>query len=159
VPKNDSSFRKISIPASILPILEEHRKNELIKKEHLKARWFYGNDNPHEEDFVFTQRNGKMIYVRSLSQWFLKFRRKHGLKNVTFHGLRHTSTVAMIANGINITNISSKLGHAKTSTTQDIYSHALLDVEKESANVFENIIEKAQNETNGTQSGTKKDEL
>src|SRR5699024_357674 len=96
MPKTESSFRKVSIPPSILPILEEHKANELVKKEHLKDKWFYGYDNPPEEDFIFTQRNGKMMYVKTLSQWFLKFRRKHNLKDVTFHGLRHTSTVAMV---------------------------------------------------------------
>lgn len=159
MPKTESSFRKVSIPPSILPILEEHKANELVKKEHLKDKWFYGYDNPPEEDFIFTQRNGKMMYVKTLSQWFLKFRRKHNLKDVTFHGLRHTSTVAMVVSGINVTNISSKLGHAKTSTTQDIYSHAVMDVEKESANIFEGMIQNAQNEESGTQTGTNDNKL
>lgn len=56
-----------------------------------------------------------------------------------------------MASGINVQNISTRLGHSKTSTTTDFYAYALQSVEKESANVFNNIIG---NNENGTRSGT-----
>ncbi len=41
------------------------------------------------------------------------------------HDLRHTSASLMVALGINIKTISARLGHAKTSTTLDVYADAL----------------------------------
>lgn len=150
--KTSSSNRKVSFPHSLIELIEKHEQDELKKKEILGAEWYYGQYNPHSEDFVFTQKNGKVIFVDTISDWWRKFRRENNLKNITFHGLRHTSTTILIASGINVKNISSRLGHSRASTTTDFYAHALESVEKESANVFDNII-------SGTQSGTQKTNL
>ena len=39
------------------------------------------------------------------------------------HTLRHTHASLMLQMGIDITVVSERLGHAKTSTTMDIYHH------------------------------------
>ncbi len=45
-------------------------------------------------------------------------------KSLTIHGLRHSVASLLIANGTDVTTVSSLLGHAQVSTTLDIYSHA-----------------------------------
>jgi len=154
--KTDSSRRQISFPRSLVDLIENHREDELLKKELMGDKWFYGKDNKDEDDFVFTTENGKVVFVETISDWFRRFRRKHNLKDITFHGLRHTSTTILISSGINVKNIASRLGHSRTSTTTDFYAHALESVERESANIFDNIIK---NSVNGTESGTKKASL
>ena len=42
-----------------------------------------------------------------------------------FHDLRHTHATWLIAGGEPITNVSERLGHAKTSITLDTYAHVL----------------------------------
>lgn len=42
-----------------------------------------------------------------------------------FHSLRHTFATTLLANGVPITDVSRALGHARVSTTLDIYSHAI----------------------------------
>lgn len=153
--KNESSIREVAFPASLVPLFVEHRENELAKKELMGGDWHYGKDNPFKEDFVFTQANGKVIFVETISDWFRKFRRRQGLKEITFHGLRHTNATILVAGGINIRSISSRLGHAQTSTTVNLYTHALSSVDKESANIFDNIIK---NNESGTESGTNDEE-
>lgn len=154
--KNISSTRKVSFPTYIIPLLEQHKQDEITRKELLGGKWYYGKDNPHEEDFVFTQANGKVIFKDTISDWFRKFRRRNNLKEITFHGLRHTTTTVLIASGINVRNISSRLGHSRTSTTTDFYAHALESIEKESANIFDNMFK---NNESGTQSGTEEEVL
>jgi len=44
---------------------------------------------------------------------------------ITLHGLRHTHSTLLIAENVDIRTVSARLGHAKTSTTLDIYTHAL----------------------------------
>ena len=47
------------------------------------------------------------------------------LPEITLHGLRHTSATLLIAQNVDIKTVSSRLGHSETSTTLDIYAHAL----------------------------------
>lgn len=42
-----------------------------------------------------------------------------------FHALRHTYATTLLASGVPIVDVSRVLGHAKVSTTLDIYGHAL----------------------------------
>ncbi len=141
--KTKSSVRKISFPDFLEELIEKHREDEIFKKELIGEDWYYESVD-HEEDFVFTQENGKVIYISTISSWFKKFLKRNGLKKITFHGLRHTSATVLIAGGINIKNISKRLGHTRASTTTDIYIHALETVEKESANIFNNIFSGSQ---------------
>ena len=47
------------------------------------------------------------------------------LPEITLHGLRHTSATLLIAQNVDVKTVSSRLGHSETSTTMDIYAHAL----------------------------------
>lgn len=42
-----------------------------------------------------------------------------------FHALRHTHATTLLASGLPIVDVSRVLGHAKVSTTLDIYGHAI----------------------------------
>lgn len=55
---------------------------------------------------------------RSTEEWKI-----FNVKN--FHALRHTYATKLLSSGVPITDVSKVLGHAKVSTTLDIYSHAI----------------------------------
>ncbi|URZ14082.1 site-specific integrase [Clostridium felsineum] len=78
--------------------------------------------------------------VSTPSKWFSKFLRKNNLKPITFHQLRHTSASLLINENINIREISKRLGHSNTSTTLNIYSHALKSADKDAADKLNTII-------------------
>lgn len=151
--KNEYSERIVAFPSFLIDLFKTHEENELLRKEMLGNDWYYGKDNPHREDFVFTQENGKFIFVDSIPKWFRKLIKKYNLKHITFHGLRHTNTTVLINQGINIVSISHGLGHAKTSTTTNFYAHHIKSVERTMANTFDEIIK------SGTQSGTNSPDL
>ncbi len=46
----------------------------------------------------------------------------------------------LILNGVDITTVSKRLGHAKTSTTADIYSHLMKKADESASNTLENIL-------------------
>lgn len=154
-PKNKKSKRTVAFPNSLVNLFLAHEEDEKLKKEMMGNDWHYKN-NPHGEDFVFTQDNGKVMFVATPSRWFKKFLEKNNLKHMTFHGLRHTNTTILINQGISIASISNGLGHSKTSTTTDFYAHHLESVERKMANVFENVLDKKES---GTESGTNPTEL
>ena len=51
----------------------------------------------------------------------------------TLHSLRHTHCSYLLRKGINIEVVSKRLGHKSTTTTREIYSHILKELEDENA--------------------------
>lgn len=149
--KNHHSERTVAFPKTLINLFKAHEDEEMLKKKALGDNWYYENRD-HKDDFVFTQKNGKVIFKDTISDWWKKFRRMNDLKEITFHGLRHTNTTILINKGINIVSISSSLGHSKTSTTTDFYAHHLESVEREMANTFDDIL--VDNNQSGSGSGS-----
>lgn len=134
-PKNESSQRVISMPLRVLNILSQHKAEQDDTKKELDNLW-------HGSDRVFTTRDGKPAHPEWPSQWFPKFLKRKKLPPLPFHGLRHTAATIMISQGADVRNLSSRLGHANTSTTLNIYSHALKSVDRDIAEKTDAYIEK-----------------
>ena len=61
---------------------------------------------------------------------------------ISFHGLRHTAATLLIASQQDIKTVSSRLGHAQSSTTLNIYTHALRESDRKAADALEAILQK-----------------
>ena len=64
------------------------------------------------------------------------------LPMIPFHGLRHTSATLLISANQDIAMVSKRLGHAHTSVTLDIYTHALEKNDRSAADALENLLKK-----------------
>lgn len=131
--KTETSKREVPVPSSVMALLKEYRK------EWLRHRFKVG-DLWKGSDRVFTTWDGKPGHTYAIGAWFSKFLKKHKLPHLPFHGLRHTAATLMIAEGVPLKNVSSLLGHAKASTTSDIYTHALKSVNKLAAEKMDRFI-------------------
>ena len=60
------------------------------------------------------------------------------------HSLRHTNASLLIASGANLRTVAARLGHAQTSTTANIYSHAIKTADAMASDALEITIKKAQ---------------
>jgi len=60
------------------------------------------------------------------------------------HGLRHTAATLLIDPGLNVNAVSTRLGHAGTSTTKNIYAHALQSTDRQAADITEDILARKQ---------------
>lgn len=69
--------------------------------------------------------NGRPFEERQIARRFKSFNEENNLTPVVFHSLRHTYTSLMIANNVPIVEVSSQLGHARSSTTTNIYGHVI----------------------------------
>ena len=92
------------------------------------------------EDWIFTQWNGKPIYPTTPSAWFRKFLKRHNLPHMSFHALRHLSATVLIAQGVPLKNVSTRLGHADIRTTANIYSEALQSVDRQAADKMDEFL-------------------
>ena len=145
--------RVISIPTSAMTLLREYKLWQNGEREDLGNLW-------HDSDELFTAIDGKPIFPSTISKWFLNFIRKNNksivlddsiskedkpkylLPEVNFHGLRHTSATLLINQNVDVSTVSKRLGHARTSTTMDIYSHSLQKSDMAAANKLEDMFNK-----------------
>ncbi|MBS7223982.1 MAG: tyrosine-type recombinase/integrase [Clostridiaceae bacterium] len=81
------------------------------------------------------------MHPSTVTGWFSDFAKRADLpKGVSIHSLRHTNATLLIAAGTNIRTVSARLGHAQTSTTTDIYAHAIQSADAAAAQAIGSIV-------------------
>jgi Site-specific recombinase XerD len=96
------------------------------------------------------------MHPDTFSSWFHDFLDKHNekmiklekdpLPHIRFHDVRHTSASLLIAQGVPLKNVSSRLGHSSITITADIYAHALQSVDVEAGQKLENLLNHSKKE-------------
>ncbi len=82
----------------------------------------------------FTRPLGRPLSPRMVTRVFRRYAERAGLpESIRLHDLRHTAITNAIGQGEDILLISAFAGHAKTSTTVDIYGHLMPDRVREAA--------------------------
>jgi integrase len=79
-------------------------------------------------DLVFTVVGRQGIEGMSheqVARMWQEVRRKAGVPRVRIHDLRHFAATTMLDAGVPLPNVSEILGHGQTSTTANIYAHAV----------------------------------
>lgn len=131
--KNKSSERLVKIPEDMVDLLKQYRT------EQLKTRLMLG-DLWQDSGKVFTANSGGIMNPDTLTSWFAKFIKRHGLPNAHIHTLRHTSATLLIAGGVDVATISKRLGHADKTTTLNIYAHAIRSADELAADKLRNML-------------------
>lgn len=134
--KTISSNRIVSLPDMVIELLKSYRSWQLKLKYQMGDKW-------QESRKIFTGDYGNEIFPTTPSKWFARFIKKNNLDKITFHQLRHTNASLLISQGVDIVTVSKRLGHAKTSTTTDIYSHIIKKADTEAANKLDDLFNPA----------------
>ena len=124
-PKSVKSIRTLQMPLPLIKILDEHKK----RQEMLKG---------FSDDFRVC---GGYACLRDgrVSDRNAKIAKQSGLKRIKIHEFRH-SHVSVLANaGINIQEISRRLGHAKIEMTWNTYSHLYPREEEKAVDILNSI--------------------
>ena len=79
---------------------------------------------------------GKLFEPNWVTETFGRLMKKHGLRQIRFHDLRHSCASLMLANGVPMKQIREWLGHSDISTTSNIYSHLDAESKLESADII-----------------------
>ena len=111
-------------------ILEQVKRLEKQRKE---ERFSKGKENlwrKGKHNFILADEFGKPLNPTAMRNWWIRFLKRHKLKYITIHALRHTSATLLINEGIHAKIISQRLGHANITTTMNIYGHALDEADK-----------------------------
>lgn len=117
----EANKRDIVISETLIPDI---KKLELQRKKERLANadrlWEGGKYN-----FLLCDETGKPYNPRTIQRWWERFIKRHNLKYINIHALRHTSATLLINQGVHAKIISERLGHSDIKTTMNIYGHAL----------------------------------
>ena len=137
--KTKTSNRTLPLIPAIEEALLRHR--EQIEKN--KA--FYGNTYDQRYlEYVCVEENGKIVYPDHMSKQFSDLLKKHGLRHIRLHDLRHSCASNMLASGVQMKEIQEWLGHSNFSTTADVYSHLDFSAKIKAAHTIASAYEDAQ---------------
>lgn len=120
----------------VLPLLREIEKDLIIHQKQIeKSKKSLGDEYGTQFlEYVLVDEKGELIRPSYVSQALRDIIKKHNLKKIRFHDLRHSCASLLMANKVGIKQIQEWLGHANFKTTADIYSHLDFDSKLESAN-------------------------
>ena len=131
-PKTATSKRVIGISEHLIGVLREYKAWYDQYRVDVGDQWI-------ESNRLFIQEFGKPIHPATVDFWMDKVCKAAGLPHRTVHSLRHTNITMQIAAGVPLVTVSGRAGHARTSTTTDIYSHFLKSSDKTAAKTIERI--------------------
>ena len=115
-PKTKYGRRLVTLPASTVTLLREHRKAQL------ELRMALGLGKEPDDALVFPNWDGSTRSPNGVTKEWALAMRKAGLK-ATLHSLRHTHASTLIASGLDVLTISRRLGHGSPAITLGIYGH------------------------------------
>jgi integrase len=116
-PKTVAGRRTISLPANVVDILRDHRR-QLIERRLALGMGRLGEDDP-----VFPMVDGSPYAPDKLSRDWGHAVRDRKLPATSFHSLRHSHASALIAAGLDIVTVSRRLGHGSPAITLRVYAH------------------------------------
>lgn len=120
-PKNKSSIRIIKMPLPLISILKEQLKRQQSKHN-------FSNDFR----ICGGVRNGTLENRNKLYS--------KGLKTIRIHDFRHSHASLLASKGVNIQEISRRLGHSRVEITWRIYCHLYPDEEKSAVNILNKLV-------------------
>ena len=122
--------RFLKLPAETLALLKDWRQEWLELRFKNGDRWRGG-------EYVFVKDDGSVIHPDSLTAYLRKFSEKHPeLPHINPHAFRHTVASVLINAGQDIVTVSRRLGHSRTSTTLDVYSHLIAEADADASEVI-----------------------
>ena len=113
-PKTPSSIRTVKLSTTTMNALEEHRR-AMLAEGHCTpdAPVFCG---PRSGTWLRKSDVFRHSFAPILKRASLKFR---------FHDLRHASATLLLADGVDIKTVQSRLGHSAAAVTLDVYAAAI----------------------------------
>ncbi len=138
-PKTKHGRRSISLPASAVTVLRDHRKAQA--EQRLKL----GQGKAPADSLVFATWEGEPRSPNSLTKEWKEAIRATKLPRVTLHSLRHTHASHLIASGMDVLAISRRLGHGSPTITLGVYGHMFPNRDDRAAEAMEATFAAARN--------------
>lgn len=135
-PKTRAARRTIDLDPATVAVLRSHRDRQAeARRAMLEA---------YTGDLVVAGGDGRHLDPDVVSQNFAKLVTAAEVPAIRLHDLRHTHATLLLKAGQPVKVVSERLGHAKVSTTMDLYQHVIPGMQREAAAAFAAVIDAAE---------------
>lgn len=132
-PKSEAGNRVISIGNDVMRELAKARMDYIKDRN----EWGAGFD---DTGYVIRHPNGKPYNPDSITQKWERFVKKHNLRPLKLHGLRHSNATSLINAGVDAKVVQQRMGHSDISVTYNTYVHVLPNMDEDAANKIDKIL-------------------
>ena len=116
MPKTDASRRTVAVDPALTAALRLHRAAQNERRLQLGDAW-------SDHGLIFPSAVGTPIWPDNITRDYNRLIERTGVPRIRVHDQRHTFASLALKHGANLLAVSRQLGHARPSTTSDIYGH------------------------------------
>lgn len=132
-PKTKSSCRVLAVPDIVLDLVKQLKNEQADQSIKCGDLW-------HDTDRLFITWCGEPMHPNTPYTWLERFCDENKLPFKGLHSFRHTFATQAITSGTDVVTVSSILGHSQTSTTLNLYTHAVQAANVKAINVMADLI-------------------
>ncbi|MGY0692666.1 tyrosine-type recombinase/integrase [Virgibacillus sp. FSP13] len=129
--KTNEDNRIITMPEWYMEEMEMFKSYWDNEKQLVDEDWKGGVD-----EYIFHSGNGIPYAPETATGTWAKIKRRHRLKNIRLHDLRHTMITYLLSEGESLINVQERAGHSSSKITTDIYGHVTKKANKGTAERF-----------------------
>ena len=131
--KTPAGQRTFTLPDELFEALRERRRDHHLERRAAGERWQGG-------DFVFGSLIGTGLYEGTLRDHHERLIAQAGVPRLTMHELRHTYTSLALLRGVDLKEVSRRLGHSTVRITLDTYQHLYPEQDRAAALSSEELL-------------------
>jgi integrase len=132
--------RVVAVPEILMGVLAEHR----AEQERIKALL---GDGYSDSGLICCTPTGDLWKPSAFTSSYRALLSRRKLTGPNFHALRHSHASHLIKSGVDIKQVSARLGHAKAGFTLNTYVHLMPGQDEEAARRVDVALRKALEET------------
>jgi integrase len=138
--KTEKSRRTLALPKVCIDALRRYRTRQLEQRLKAGADWT-------DERLIFTlarrgheRRLGTALHPRNVRRILHGLLDAAQLPRIRFHDLRHSAASLLIAEGVELVEVSLLLGHSASRITADLYTHLVRQTSAKAARYMDAVL-------------------
>lgn len=132
-PKTEKSKRTIPLLGELVSQLQKYKSEQEIEKQNSYGAY-------QDQGFVLCNELGQPLDPKTYQDFFKRMLKKAGIRDINFHGLRHTFATRALEKGIPAKTVSELLGHSTITITLDLYTHVTEDLKRDAILKLEDLL-------------------
>jgi integrase len=132
-PKTRHARRTVPIPPAVVARLREHRARQDDQRRTAGPAW-------REHGLIFPTKVGTPINPNNLTRDYDRLVVLAGVPRIRIHDQRHTYATLALERGASLLGVSKQLGHARPSTTGDLYAHVTAAMQQQVTDTMDDVL-------------------
>jgi integrase len=130
-PKNRRA-RRIGLDPETVAVLKTWKRTQAAERLAMGGPWPGG-------DRVFLWPDGSVLHPNVVTRTFGRLVERAGVRQLRLHNLRHAWATHALDRGVDVKDVSVRLGHSSTRITHDVYVAALPERDARAASVVADL--------------------